>query len=75
MAAVLDAPGTFLQPIPSDSKSDGSDSAGVEFRRLSINDSDPLAACKLSMRALEAFCLRPIAGDENDKEIFTVISK
>ena len=45
--------------------SDRSDSAGVDFRRLSGND--PLAACKFPMRALEAFRFRPIAGDEDDE--------
>jgi hypothetical protein len=37
-----------------------SDSAGVDFRRLSGNEL--LATCKFSMRALDAFHFRPIAG-------------
>jgi len=42
-----------------------SESAGVDFRRLS--DNVPLAACKFSIRALEAFLFRTMAGNEDDE--------
>ena len=53
------------------SQADKSDSPGVDFRCLSSNDL--LAACKFSMRALDAFRFRPIAGGVRAMSVFREI--
>ena len=51
--------------LPSSPASDKFESAGVDFRRLPENVS--LAACKFSVRALEAFRFRGMAENEDDR--------